>query len=158
MVINYNEDFSFKICLPNFQNEKNRMTGVSNRLLQPFNPLMTIGVTLLYLILEVVLAYANHSDKVCYKGHLFGMLSGAMIGIVILDNVREHRWEKILKYILLFIFSISFLIMVILHFTFITEHKSEVEPHDHHNLPDPCYNCWKAFWNSSALPNNPTVC
>lgn len=46
----------------------------------------------------------NENDRTSYAAHFAGALAGLMIGLVCLRNLRVHKWEKILGWILFSIF------------------------------------------------------
>ena len=154
MVLNYKEEFSLKRCIPTWK-------GLSRRLLQPFNPLMTFAILFCYLIGEGIMFFhavlTKDVHKICYTGHAFGLISGVIVGIIVLDNKVAESWEKILKRSLVVFYIIIFLTMLIINFSFITEHNGGEEisvNQTNHGLPNPCRNCWKSFWNASALIPN----
>ena len=92
--------------------------------------------------------------KICFSGHAFGLVSGVVVGIIVLDNKVTENWEKILKRSLVVFYIIVFLTMLIINFSFITERDGGEEisaNQENHGLPNPCWNCWKSFWNESAL-------
>ena len=95
--------------------------------------------------------------KICYTGHAFGLISGVIVGIIVLDNKVTENWERILKRSLVVFYIIIFLTMLIMNFSFVTEHNGGEEiraSQTNHGLPNPCRNCWKSFWNESALKPN----
>ena len=118
MVLNYKEEYKANICLPNWK-------GFWRAARKPFSPLMTFALIFLYLILDGVLVLiatlreSNH--KTCYGGHAFGLLSGFIVGIIILENRIEEPWENILRKVLLCLYYTAFLSMAIMHFSFLTE-------------------------------------
>jgi len=92
--------------------------------------------------------------KICFAGHAFGLISGVIVGIIVLDNKVTENWEKILKRSLIVFYIIIFLTILVINFSFITEGNGGEEisaNQTNHGLPNPCRNCWKSFWNESAL-------
>ena len=154
MVLNYKEEFSLRRCIPTWN-------GLSRRLLQPFNPLMTFAILFCYLVGEGIMflhaVFTEDVHKICFSGHAFGLISGVIVGIIVLDNKVTENWEKILKRSLVVFYIIIFLTMLIINFSFITERNGGEEisaNQTNHGLPNPCWNCWKSFWNESALKIN----
>ena len=151
MFLNYKEEFSPKRCVPTFK-------GLGKRMMQPFNPLMTFVILFLYLLAEGIMfldASLNKDEhKICYIGHIFGLVSGIVVGIIILDNKVKENWEKILKRVLIFIYTITFLTLLIVNFSFVTENEEKGTKGENHGLPNPCWDCWKSFWNESATHKN----
>ncbi|VDK50479.1 unnamed protein product [Gongylonema pulchrum] len=59
---------------------------------------------------------ADECDRVSYTAHIAGALTGVVLGIAILHNVKEHPWERILAYVSLALYSaivVFFISMVI---------------------------------------------
>ena len=101
--------------------------------------------------------FTEDVHKICFSGHAFGLISGVIVGIIVLDNKVTENWEKILKRSLVVFYIIVFLTMLIINFSFITERNGgeEISAYQtNHGLPNPCRNCWKSFWNESALTVN----
>lgn len=46
----------------------------------------------------------NSSTRISYVAHLAGFVAGLLVGMVTLRNLKEHRWEIVLKWIGLSIF------------------------------------------------------
>lgn len=51
----------------------------------------------------------DEKSRTSYAAHFAGALAGLMIGLVCLRNLRVHKWEKILGWIL---FAIFVLLMI----------------------------------------------
>lgn len=51
----------------------------------------------------------DETSRTSYAAHFAGALAGLMIGLVCLRNLRVHKWEKILGWIL---FAIFILLMI----------------------------------------------
>jgi hypothetical protein len=154
MVLNYKEEFSPRKMVPTWR-------GLGRRMLQPFNPLMTFAILFCYLIGEgIMFLHAISTEdvhKICFAGHGFGLISGVIVGIIVLDNKVTEYWEKILKRALVVFYIITFFTMLVMNFSFITERNGGEEisrNQTNHGLPNPCRNCWKSFWNESALTSN----
>ena len=79
--------------------------------------------------------------KICFAGHGFGLISGVIVGIIVLDNKVTENWEKNLKRSLVVFYIIIFLTMLIINFSFVTERSGGEEisvNQTNHGLPNPC--------------------
>ena len=56
---------------------------------------------------------AGVDTRVSYVAHLAGALVGLLLGIVVLRNLREHKWERVLWWFCLILFLILFLAAII---------------------------------------------
>ena len=56
---------------------------------------------------------AGVDTLVSYVAHLAGALVGLLLGIVVLRNLREHKWERVLWWFCLILFLILFLAAII---------------------------------------------
>ena len=84
----------------NFKEECRCTPFTIKRLLEPFNPIMNFTLIFLYLIMEVTFVGIDFENKICYLGHLVGLLSGFVVGFIVLDNkvrdiVRMGRWVQL---------------------------------------------------------------
>lgn len=48
--------------------------------------------------------FLNMNEHIGYAAHFAGALSGLLVGILILRNIDELKWEKICKYISLVLY------------------------------------------------------
>ena len=53
--------------------------------------------------------------KVSYVAHLSGAIIGLLLGIVVLRNLREHKWERVLWWFCLILFLLPFLAAIIIN-------------------------------------------
>lgn len=59
--------------------------------------------------------------QVSYSAHVAGFIAGLLVGMVALRNLKEHRWEVILKWIGFAVFLLLLLIGIIIHIFFAKE-------------------------------------
>ncbi|KAG9509739.1 5'-AMP-activated protein kinase subunit gamma-1, partial [Fragariocoptes setiger] len=73
-------------------------------------------------------------QRTSYSGHLAGAVSGLLLGLVCLRNLRVHRWERVLGYVasMVFIFLLAFAILFNVLFA------------DHFPIPDYRETVWSA--------------
>ena len=79
----------------------------------PFIQILILTVIFVYLIMEVGF-FAVDEEKSCFLGHLFGFLSGIIVGFIVLDNRKEKAWVSITRRILITIYMLVFICMVLL--------------------------------------------
>jgi len=48
--------------------------------------------------------YGTHKNKTSYSAHFMGALTGFLLGIVVLRNLKVRRWEIILGYVTIAVF------------------------------------------------------
>ena len=107
------------------------------RLLEPFNPIMNFTLIIVYLIISISFSVDDQEEKISSLGHLFGFLSGFIIGSIVLDNRKE---EPYMEGVLISAYIMVFLFMVILH-------------HVGHIVDTRCFDCKKAVKNILTMAN-----
>ena len=58
---------------------------------------------------------AGVDTRVSYVAHLAGAVIGLLLGIVVLRNLREHKWERVLWWFCLILFLLLFLAAIIIN-------------------------------------------
>lgn len=58
------------------------------------------------------------SFQISYVAHLAGFVAGLLLGMVTLRNLREHRWEIVLKWIGLAVFLILIIAAITIQVAF----------------------------------------
>ncbi|KAK3861336.1 hypothetical protein Pcinc_044501 [Petrolisthes cinctipes] len=60
----------------------------------------------------------NTATRVSYVAHLAGFMAGLLVGMVTLRNLREHRWEVVLKWVglVVFLFLVTAAIVIQIFF------------------------------------------
>ncbi|MFH4982555.1 hypothetical protein AB6A40_009264 [Gnathostoma spinigerum] len=66
--------------------------------------IVRLCVLVLYVTLDVGFAVhrrlqSNTCDRVSYTSHIAGAVTGLTLGIALLYNIKEHQFEKIIKYL-----------------------------------------------------------
>ena len=125
----------------NFKEECKCQPMTINRLLEPFNPIMNFTLIFIYLTMELVFFAIDQENKVCFVGHLFGLVSGFMVGFIVLDNKIVEPWETIGGKVLIIVYVSSIVLMAVLNTGLLPGIVDE-----------PCWNCKKAvhqIWNSN---------
>ena len=111
MVLNFKEEFR---CSP-MTLEKLKENFSLERLLEPFNPIMNLALIFIYLAMEITFFVTDEEDKICFVGHIFGLLSGFMVGFIVLDNKVVEPWETTGGKCLICFYTLVFLTMIVLH-------------------------------------------
>ena len=127
--------------LLNFKEECKCQPMTINRLLEPFNPIMNFTLIFIYLTMELLFYAIDQENKVCFIGHLFGLVSGFMVGFIVLDNKIVEPWETLGGKVLIIVYLSSILLMAVLNIGFLSG-----------IIDEPCWNCEKAvhrIWNSN---------
>ena len=127
--------------LLNFKEECKCQPMTINRLLEPFNQIMNFTLIFIYLTMELLFYAVDQENKVCFIGHLFGLVSGFMVGFIVLDNKIVEPWETIGGKVLIIVYTSSIVIMAVLNIGSISG-----------VIDEPCWNCEKAvhrIWNSN---------
>ena len=128
----------------NFKEECKCQPMTINRLLEPFNQIMNFTLIFIYLGMELLFWGLDQENKVCFIGHLFGLVSGFMVGFIVLDNKIVEPWETISGKVLIIAYVLSIFIMVVLNI------KNDGI------IDEPCWDCEKAvhrIWISTNTTN-----
>ncbi|XP_074599780.1 rhomboid-4 [Brevipalpus obovatus] len=57
--------------------------------------------------------YGKRGDRTSYSAHLMGAIAGFLIGILVLRNLKVRKWEKILGWAALFVYSFLLIFCVV---------------------------------------------
>ena len=133
MVLNFKEE-----CLP---------TLGSLKMCKLFTLFFNFSVVMLYLLIELILYGTQHGEgKISHAGHFCGLLSGFVVGFIVLDNRKKDSWETIAGRVLIILYAIVFFGMMLVHMT-----KNEY-------LDYYCFDCKKAFHNIIDSTRNSSAC
>lgn len=87
----------------------------------PFNWLRLIAFTILVGVDVGTFIYFtvnNKENSISYSAHVAGFIAGLLVGMVALRNLREHRWEVILKWTGFGIFAVMVAFAIMVHIFF----------------------------------------
>ena len=115
---------------------------------KPLSLLMTIAILFLILALDGIMGFIS-DYKICYASRAFGLLSGGIVGMIVLTPKNARNWEKILKKVLHIIYCVTFSTMFIIHFIFLLDKNTGSIGRRNFGLPEPCWNCWKSKLNET---------
>ena len=131
MVLNFKEEF--------------RCVGIK-KMCKLFTLFFNFSLVILYLLIEIIL-FATHDDgKISHSGHFCGLLSGFVVGFIVLDNRKKDAWETIWRKVLIILYAIVFVGMMLLHMG-----RTKY-------LDDYCLDCKKAFHNIINSTRDSTEC
>ena len=131
MVLNFKEEF--------------RCVGIK-KMCKLFTLCFNFSLVILYLLIELIL-FATHDDgKISHSGHFCGLLSGFVVGFIVLDNRKKDPWETITGKVLMILYAIVFLGMMLLHMS-----NTEF-------LDEYCLKCKKAIHKILDSNRNSTEC
>ena len=135
MVLNFNEE-----CIKpkNLKDLKN--------MCKLFTLFFNFSLVILYILIEIILTATDDHEKISHTGHFCGLLSGFVVGIIVLDNRKKDPWETRTRKVLIVLYAIVFLGMMLLHMT-----KNEY-------LDYYCFDCKKAFHNIIDSTRNSSTC
>ena len=134
MVLNFKEE-----CLPTL--------GSLRKMCNLFTLFFNFSVVMLYLLIELILFATHHDEgKISHSGHFCGLLSGFVVGFIVLDNRKNDAWENIWRKVLIVLYTIVFLGMMLLHMS-----RTKY-------LDDYCFDCKKAIHNILDSNRNSSQC
>ena len=134
MVLNFKEE-----CLPTL--------GSLRKMCNLFTLFFNFSVVMLYLLIELILFATHHDEgKISHSGHFCGLLSGFIVGFIVLDNRKEDFWETIWRKVLIVLYTIVFLGMMLLHMS-----RTDY-------LDDYCLDCKKSIRNILNSTRNSSEC
>ncbi|KAB7493922.1 Rhomboid-related protein 1 [Armadillidium nasatum] len=87
----------------------------------PFNWLRLIAFTILVGVDIGTFVYftVNKKDNsISYSAHVAGFIAGLLVGMVALRNLKEHKWEIVLKWAGFAIFLVMVILAIIIHIFF----------------------------------------
>ena len=125
--------------------EECRCVGIK-KMCKLFTLFFNFSLVILYLLIEIILFATDDHGKISHSGHFCGLLSGFVVGFIVLDNRKKDLWETRTVKVLMILYAIVFLGMMLLHMT-----KNDY-------LDYYCFDCKKAFHNIIVSTNYSTTC
>ena len=125
--------------------EECRFVGLT-KMCKLFTLFFNFSLVILYILIEIILFATDDHEKISHTGHFCGLLSGFVVGFIVLDNRKKDTWETVLGKVFIILYSIVFLGMMLMHMT-----KNEY-------LDYYCFDCKKAFHNIIDSTRNSSEC
>ena len=125
--------------------EECRCVGLT-KMCKLFTLFFNFSLVIVYILIEIILFATDDHEKISHTGHFCGLLSGFVVGFIVLDNREEDAWETKKRKVLIILYTIVFLGMMLLHMT-----KNEY-------LDYYCFDCKKAFHNIIDSARNSSAC
>jgi hypothetical protein len=125
--------------------EECRFVGLT-KMCKLFTLFFNFSLVILYILIEIILFATDDHEKISHTGHFCGLLSGFVVGFIVLDNRKKDPWETIVGKVFIILYAIVFLGMMLMHMT-----KNEY-------LDYYCFDCKKAFHNIIDSTRNSSEC
>ena len=128
----------------NFKEEV-RCVGIK-KMCKLFTVFFNFSLVILYILIEIILSATDDHEKISHTGHFCGLLSGFVVGFIVLDNRKKDAWESITGRVLIILYAIVFFGMMLVHMS-----RTDY-------LDDYCLDCKKSIHNILKSTRNASEC
>ena len=85
------------------------------KLVNPCHPIMKFVFTFIFIFVDLTNSLTSDSVKVSYVGHSIGAIAGFVVGLAVLENKIEKRWESNIRIVIATFYTLFLFALIISH-------------------------------------------